>query len=741
MRSTAMKLLLVVLCLGFSLGWAQEDEDKAGPGVARISLLNGDVSVRRGDSGDLVAAAVNAPLMTGDHLLTGANSRAELQFDYGTMIRLGPDSDVRIADLESRLYQVQVASGTVTFRVLRSPLAQSEIDTPSVSVRPVKQGSYRISVNPDGESVITVRSGDADIYSPRGSQQLHAGQTMYARGSAADPEFQVASAIGRDEWDAWNEDRDHRLEQSKSYQYVSRDIYGADDLDSYGRWVWTPEYGWVWAPTVGPNWAPYRDGRWIWGDYYGWTWLGYEPWGWAPYHYGRWWHASFGWCWYPGSIHSAYFWRPALVGFFGFGHGVGVGIGFGSYGWVPLAPYERFHPWYGGRGGYGRGVTIVNNVNIVNNYRNARIANAVSGIPANEFGRGQRGRITPVSNTLLRQGSGIRGVVPVTPSANSLRFSDRQVSTAGLPRTAGRQERFATRHQPAQVTRTSFQEQQRGMEQVVQRTFGNRTATTGTAGSLARTPAGRSGSGAVAPSAPAAQSNSRGWRSLGQGGASPAVGAQAPAARTDSRAHSWRQFGQAPANSAPAAAARTSPPASASGARRAVQPASPAQNGSANWRRFSEPAGRVSTPAGSADSRAVPSFRGESRSTAPARSASPADGNANWRGFRNAPSGSSSPGYSQDRGSAPARQSAPAYESPRSAPQGQIHISPPIVRERSAPSGDSGRSYSRGGGSSPQYRSGGSSAPQSRSGGSSGGWGHSSGGGGRSSTSGRGGRR
>src|SRR5579862_7711435 len=48
-----------------------------GRAVARISILNGDVSVRRGDSGDVVAAALNAPIMGDDRLLTGSSARAE----------------------------------------------------------------------------------------------------------------------------------------------------------------------------------------------------------------------------------------------------------------------------------------------------------------------------------------------------------------------------------------------------------------------------------------------------------------------------------------------------------------------------------------------------------------------------------------------------------------------------------------------------------------------------------------
>src|ERR1700678_465903 len=53
-----------------------QDPATASRAVARISVLNGVVSVRRGDSGEAVAAAVNAPLTGTDRLLTGEGSRA-----------------------------------------------------------------------------------------------------------------------------------------------------------------------------------------------------------------------------------------------------------------------------------------------------------------------------------------------------------------------------------------------------------------------------------------------------------------------------------------------------------------------------------------------------------------------------------------------------------------------------------------------------------------------------------------
>src|SRR5580704_8154061 len=137
-----------------------------GRGVARISVLNGEVSVRRGDSADVVAAAVNGPLMANDSILTGSSSRAEIQLDWANLIRVGPNSEVRFAGIDVRGYQIQIAAGTVMFRVLRPSQAQAEIDTPSVAIHPAGQGTYRISLREDGTSEITVRMGEAEIFSP-----------------------------------------------------------------------------------------------------------------------------------------------------------------------------------------------------------------------------------------------------------------------------------------------------------------------------------------------------------------------------------------------------------------------------------------------------------------------------------------------------------------------------------------------------------------------------------------------
>ncbi|MBM3784934.1 MAG: FecR domain-containing protein, partial [Acidobacteria bacterium] len=339
MTRTTLAVLTFTLVTAGSLA-AQESEE-GGRGVARLSLIGGDVSVRRGDTGEWVSAAVNAPLLADDRVLTGPNSRAEVQFDYSNFARLASDTEFRLADLENRRYLLRVARGTVIYRVLRNQEADAEISTPSIALRPLKKGLYRITVLGDGTTEVTVRSGEAEVYSKRGSQKLRSSRTLMARGSFEDPEFQVVDASGNDDFDRWSDGRDRQLDRSRSYSYVSRDIYGAEDLDDHGRWVSTPEYGNVWVPHVSSGWAPYRAGRWAWYDYYGWSWVSYDPWGWAPYHYGRWFfRANVGWAWWPGYATRRHYWSPALVGFFGFGGrwGASVSFGFGNCGWVPLAP-------------------------------------------------------------------------------------------------------------------------------------------------------------------------------------------------------------------------------------------------------------------------------------------------------------------------------------------------------------------------------------------------------------------
>jgi len=87
---------------------------------------------------------------------------------------------------------------------------------------------------------------------------------------------------------------------------------GAQDLDAYGDWSETPEYGAAWFPrTVDVDWAPYRSGHWAWVAPWGWTWIDAAPWGFAPFHYGRWVRIHGAWAWIPGTRITRPVYAPA----------------------------------------------------------------------------------------------------------------------------------------------------------------------------------------------------------------------------------------------------------------------------------------------------------------------------------------------------------------------------------------------------------------------------------------------
>jgi hypothetical protein len=236
-------------------------------------------------------------------------------------------------------------------------------------------------------------------------------------------------------------------------------------------------------------------------------------------------------------VFATYYWRPALVGFFGWGApgiGIGIGFGFGNVGWVPLAPFERFTPWYG-RGVYGgfRGGLAVNDAHVVNGnvasmYRNARVANGVTGMNAANFGRASVNSTTMArasSGDLARAGL-VRGQLPVAPSRESTQFTNRAASTQGLPRT-NENARFASRTQSASVEHVPFEQQRQSMTQMSQRVAAQQSAAR-SAGGFGE-PGGRSTGGAAGNGGWQRFDPSRGGSANGGAGQGNIGGANRPA--------------------------------------------------------------------------------------------------------------------------------------------------------------------------------------------------------------------
>ncbi|HZN11494.1 MAG TPA: DUF6600 domain-containing protein [Blastocatellia bacterium] len=351
--------------------------------VARISVIEGEVNYQRAGDGraDWFDATVNMPLDENDQVYTGASGRAEIQFLGRNLARVDRDTNLRIIQFNPGTVQLALSIGTATIRVesldrrqfptVDANAAASndpiyfEVDTPTAAVTLLKEGVYRINVREDGTTDVIVRRGEAEVYNRElGTISVKQGRRVIVEGRDQSL-YRMARVEEKDEWDRWNDRRDEALAargDSASARYVPSWVPGVDDLDNYGEWWETPDYGYVWSPrgTAG-DWGPYRVGCWRWYPSHGWTWVSYEPWGWVPYHYGRWAHYRGRWCWVPHSgvtvAYSAWnwSWSPALVVFCGWGgndrayregyrDGYRRGYRDGRHdwiGWVPLGPGEQ----------------------------------------------------------------------------------------------------------------------------------------------------------------------------------------------------------------------------------------------------------------------------------------------------------------------------------------------------------------------------------------------------------------
>jgi len=179
-------------------------------GSARVSFADGRVTIGRGRSGDGFAAGIDSPVLDSDYVSTGAQSHAEIRFDGTALVRLGENVQLRVARLDADGRDVQLAAGTIEVRLLRGIDGQTAIDTPSVSVIPDDTGSYRITVDDQGTTFVTVRSGHAEIQTPHGDRPLTPGTTLVAEGTASDPKISSRDEGAMDGFDAFNQDRDQQ---------------------------------------------------------------------------------------------------------------------------------------------------------------------------------------------------------------------------------------------------------------------------------------------------------------------------------------------------------------------------------------------------------------------------------------------------------------------------------------------------------------------------------------------------
>ncbi|MDR0441133.1 MAG: hypothetical protein LBI59_09175 [Candidatus Accumulibacter sp.] len=437
------RLLPALLAVMLSLpALAQSDP----PGrIGRVAWISGDVYLTDPETGGFSAAPLNQPLTSGDVVTTGSGARAEIQIGAMTL-RIDVYSQVVFRRIDDAQVAVALAGGRIIVKLPTEEILRDfALDAGNGRFLPRTTGVYRFDRDDAGIVTATVYFGALRFEGRDTAFDVAAGESVRVwNDDAGRTEYRMAAGVN-DEFTQWSAARDQQEAALIPSIHVSPEMTGAPDLEAWGNWEVTQEYGAVWFPRgVGSAWAPYRQGHWTWIPPWGWTWIGREPWGFAPFHYGRWARIRGAWCWVPGARIARPVYAPAIVGWLGAPGGVSIGIAASApVVWFPLAPREVFAPRYRASPAHIRrlnaplGRHLANAERIAShprefarnqNFVHRRDPNALNVTQGDAFSRPRRGiRIAPES------GNNAQSARTVRSSADSRAMGTRRAQSADAP--------------------------------------------------------------------------------------------------------------------------------------------------------------------------------------------------------------------------------------------------------------------------------------------------------------------
>jgi hypothetical protein len=230
--------------------------------VGRIAALEGSAALYQDPDRGWEDAYVNAPITSRNSVWTDPDARAEVVVGP-IALRLGDASQLDVSLLDDATLDATLESGSLAARIRHfRPGNTVRLSTQQASFLLQSEGRYRLDADPDrGESRLSVFAGTAGLETASGRIRVSAGQSVVVwDDEGAQYAFQDVSST---QLDRWALERDARWVERRAPEFVSYEMTGYEDLDSYGEWGQDAVYGTLWFPTrVQEDWAPYRYGHW-----------------------------------------------------------------------------------------------------------------------------------------------------------------------------------------------------------------------------------------------------------------------------------------------------------------------------------------------------------------------------------------------------------------------------------------------------------------------------------------------
>jgi hypothetical protein len=236
------------------------------PQVVRLSLVQGDVRVFRGDGrgdghgkdADWEKATADLPLQTGFNLVTGAG-RAEIEFEDASTAYLGENSVLSFEELSTLgtapRTELMLLSGTLTVNLrLTMPgesfLVQAPTDHFSLSYPErifVRVGSY--------VDAMTLTAQRDSLYRFSEALAVKKGQTVTLHDGHLEALPAASAANSFADWDTWVEQRvaarDAATAAVMQEAHLNAPVPGLADMQGRGDFFACAPYGTCWEPTGG----------------------------------------------------------------------------------------------------------------------------------------------------------------------------------------------------------------------------------------------------------------------------------------------------------------------------------------------------------------------------------------------------------------------------------------------------------------------------------------------------------
>jgi hypothetical protein len=245
------------------------------PQIVRISYLDGDVRVARGEEAEKQTGATwekavaNLPIETGYSLVTGVG-RAEIEFEDASTIYLADHSVLTFNNLRTvggvPHTELSLQAGTATLHVHPASGETFIVKTPTDSLTTAYPGKayLRLTSFTDAIAVTPQKDESYQLDAPGSAMQISAkGQTQFFNdGKPVTPPAQ-SDAAEFAAWDSWVAGR--AAQRSASMKAVMKSaglnvsLPGLADLNGRGAFSPCAPYGTCWDPPADPNQQPTTD--------------------------------------------------------------------------------------------------------------------------------------------------------------------------------------------------------------------------------------------------------------------------------------------------------------------------------------------------------------------------------------------------------------------------------------------------------------------------------------------------